>query len=239
MSFASSKSVVKSLASASIASGGSKAAAVYGKLSSQDPALLQVEKKLRSLERYKALTGEELQEEVEKLTSIERILQELSHLVEHELIDVVEKQQEGAELVEHCRRKAYVQTTSITLKVTVKGVDPSVEILLHSFADVLNQDFGDKRVSLTVGDVVLEWGEESLISVVRLCGDEQDPPGSSVVAVEQRFERTLAGETPPMFEELAKLISKYNTKFYYNSRRRNSQAFVRDAITTLRVSDTL
>ncbi len=45
------------------------------------------------------------------------------------------------------------------------------------------------------------------------------------------FERTV--DKKPIFEELAKVISKYNTKFHYHPISRNCQGFVRDALKAL------
>ncbi len=116
-------------------------------------------------------------------------------------------------------------------------------------------DYGAKHVSLTVGDVLLEWGLESLVipkiivgapkgdlqDITKYCphnvaADRKAPhedAGLCNAAGENELWFKRTADKKPICEELAKVISMYNTRCYYNSIARNCQKFVSDALKAL------
>ena len=238
-----SKRVSKSAASGSSGSGAARAASLEKK-TTKHGAMHQVEMKLRNLERYKEFDGKELQEVVESITTPERILNDFSHLVEHTLVSDTGHniQKSEAELQGKVR---YVQVANIPLKIVVRNseADPKAVCALHSLGDFIRMDYAAKQVLLVVGDLVLEWGRDSLVIPKRedLPDDSapvDDTPSPAIFEeVEQMIERTSDGK--PIFEELAKVISKYNKSFYYDDVRRNCQTFVVDALKALGIQETI
>ena len=261
--------------SASAASSGSLKASAAKKPTSEICLALQVEKKLRKHKKYRNLGGEELQEEIERLTKVDEILINFSHLVQEVLIEQVEElndnpdgelvnstEVEEAMIRQRCRS---VTVARIPLKITVRDLKSSrkAQRLLETFADIFKiGNYGAKHVSLTVGDVVLEWGKESLVvpyweseqkersvksdarDITAYCPHNAEATATPEVEpwllpiedeVEHLFYRT--SEKLDVFQKLAEVISQYNTKHHYDVLKRNCQAFVIDALKALGISD--
>ena len=225
-------------------SSGSGAAQAVGNVTIQDHALLQVERKLRKLEKYKELDGRELQELVESITSPEMIINNFSHLVEHTLVSNARNhpQESKTKPLEEIKPR-YIQVAKTLLKIVVHNFEANPNShLLHSLGDFIRMDYGTQQVSLVVGDIVLEWGRDNLvIPKSEDLPDDSAPVDSydtpSLTVVQQMVERTSTEK--PIFEELAELISKYNKKFYYVAAGRNSQTFVKDALIALGITETI
>lgn len=278
-SSAASRGVVHGSSAASNSSKQSSAAsyaAIKGKLTSQDPAFIQVQGKLRKLAEFKNLSGDELNDKVKELTDPEKILLIFSHLIQHQLVDQVEALSlDKAEPIDHGNvqelRAAknqeisrHVEVANIPLKIKVTELEnlPSIICPIGNF---LCTDYGAKHVALIVGDVILEWGRENVViprileegeealpdnetyyqDITKHCphnvkADRKAPPSDSPLkTAEEEFEHLfrLTSEKKPIFEELAVVISLYNTKRYYNAVSRNCQGFVRDALKALGIED--
>ena len=257
----------------SSSSGGQKAAAVLKTAGFKDQNL-QVEKKLRKIKKYKGADGSELQVKAEEITNPELILHSFSHITEQLLFDQFgalheDKKDACANSVEVANAKSrevtrLAETGTIPLKIVSRELDysRSAKRVLHSLADFMHMDFGAKHVALVVGNVVLEWGKESLV-IPRPEGDPSeaddgyeihdltghiphnveagrntlldDQPLLPIVD-EMRLMVELTDKKITVFEELAKEISKYNKKYSYNILNRNCQNFVKDALKALGIS---
>ncbi|XP_064387006.1 uncharacterized protein LOC135335443 [Halichondria panicea] len=261
-------------ASAASGSGSSKASAAK-KPTTEKCWALQVEKKLRRHKKYRNLGGKELQEEVERLTKVDNILENFSHLVQEVLIEQVKELDENsdvewlnstevgeAQTQQRCRS---VNVARIPLKITVRDLrsNRKAQRLLETFADIFKiGEYGAKHVSLTVGDVVLEWGKESLVvpyweleqkersvksdarDITSLSTHNAEATAAPEVEpwllpiedeVEHLFYRT--SEKLEVFQRLAEVISQYNTMHHYDVLKRNCQAFVIDALKAVGISD--
>ncbi len=96
--------------------------------------LIQVQKKLRKHKDYKDLSGAELVEKVTELVDVKTILCTFSHLVEHKLLDEVEKLAESndnpdqfaaenteeIQLAKASQKSRYIQVANIPLKLYVR-----------------------------------------------------------------------------------------------------------------------
>ncbi|XP_064387008.1 uncharacterized protein LOC135335445 [Halichondria panicea] len=256
--------------SASAVSGSSKASAA--KKQASEMCLAQVEKKLRKHKLYRDLGGQELREEAEKLTYVDKIFEHFSHLVEEELIQQVEtlNDQDG-ELVNSIelreaktlQEKRLITTSCIPLKIIFRDIksNQKAQRVLESFADIFKLDYGAKHVSLTVGDIVLEWGKESLVVPYwasqqkerSVKSDARDITAlsphnaeattldvdSHLLPIEKEVEHLFyrTSDKREVFQRLAKVISQYNTKYHYDVLKRNCQAFVIDALKAVGISD--
>ena len=273
-SVASRKIVYSSSAASNASKESSKAssAAREAKRTSQDQTFVQVQRKLRKMDEFKSLSGDELNDKVKEITNVEDIQFMFSHLIEHKLAEEVECLLEDKAVpidhgnteellaAKHQEKNRYVQVASIPLKIQVSDLEalPSVFCSLGNF---LCTDYGAKHVALIVGDVLLEWGRESLV-IPRIVEQGQEalpdndfevqditkhlphnikadkkaplhdsPLKTAEEELDYLFER--ASEKKPIFEELAKVIARYNTRYYYNAVSRNCQGFVRDALKAL------
>ncbi len=123
------------------------------------------------------LEGVELLEIVKKLIDVETIQIHFSHLVEDKLVAEIESVlkdkedpihpdnvQEVCEAKEREKRR-HVQVANIPLKISISDLDISEPVvpLLCPIGNFLCTDYGTKHVGLIVGDVLLEWGLESLV----------------------------------------------------------------------------
>ncbi len=109
--------------------------------------------------------------EVVKLTNVDEILLKFSHLVEEVLIQQVEtlNENQDGELVNSIevgeaksrQRKRLINVACIALKIIVRVIKSNrkAQRVLESLADIFKLNYGAKHVSLTVGNVVLEWGK--------------------------------------------------------------------------------
>lgn len=211
-------------------SGGASSAAAFGGRTTQDPVNSQVEKKLRKLERYKSLTGSELQYEVEKLSTTEGLLNELSHIVDHTIIPRDGASQTGTAF----------QIASIHIQIMVRDSVASLGAqvaVTRSMAEFMSMNYNKKHVVLKLNDVVLVWGEEDLVIPLRVEEYEALIGLLPVVeTVKHFFYCTSVSEDSPIFGGVAKVISKYNKAYYYSSPKRNSQKFVCDVLEALGIS---
>ena len=214
---------------------------------------IQVKRKLvqarsSKFEAYKHLEDDEMLKKIIELTHVENIMLKFSHLV-----DVVHGQDNFQEVREakDCEKSRHVQIVNTPLKISIWGRDTlALEPLICSISNFLCTDYGAKHVCLTVGDVLLEWGLESLVITTTVKDGQEVCPNFEVnTTADQKAPhdslqlKTIAEETyqcpldkKPIFQQLAILIAKYNTKFYYHPISRNSQGFVRDALKALGVT---
>ena len=279
-SSAASRSVVHSSSASSNAfkeSSKQTSAMIKGKLTSQDPLFIQVQSKLRKIDEFKSLSGDQLNDKVRELTDIETIQQIFSHLLEDRLADEVDNLlQDKADPIDHGNtgelraakgqeKNRYIKVANIPLKIKVSDLEelpmPSIICPIGNF---LCTDYGAKHVALLVGDVVLEWGTQgNLVIPVRveqaqeafpdneiqditkllphnIKADRKAPHDDSPLkTVEEELDYLFkaTSEKRPIFEELAKVIALYNTKYYYHPVSRNCQGFVRDALKALGIED--
>ncbi len=240
---------------------------------------LDVEQKLRNLERYRHLGGPELKDKVKSLTNVDKIVNtSFSHLVEETLLEELAELDENpdgefvnpTEVVKAKSRqkRRSIDVALIPLKITIRDLksNQTTQRLLETVTDIFKHKefftYGAKHVSLTVGDVVLEWGIEHLVVPYReseqnessLNSDERDitvlsPHNAEAVAaleleprllpiedeMEHLFYRT--GEKRKVFQRLAEVISQYNRTYYYDVLVRNCQTFVIDALKALNIFD--
>ena len=248
--------------SASASSASESIRAQAAALGSKDANLLQVEKKLRNIEQYKELEGRELQKMAESITNPEKILDYFSHLYSLDEIDDVneDKADVFATSLEVIHAKVrektrYVQAAKIPLKIAARDVEvnPKAKRILHTLADFIRMDYGAKHVALVVGDVVLEWSKESLViphyedladfearDITEYCphNAEAVPTDGPLLTIVEEVEKLVESTVGKVqtFERLAKVISKYNNKFYYDVTRRNCQTFVKDALEAIGIS---
>lgn len=213
-----------------ISNSGASSAAAVGRLAFQDPVKPQVEKKLRKLERYKTLTGSELQHKVEEISTTDELLNEFSHMVGHTIISGDGASQAGTTF----------QIANIHIKIMVRDSIASLGTqvaVTRSMAEFMGTNYNKKHVVLKLNDVVLVWGEEDLVIPLRV--DEYEALLGLlpvVETIEYFFYCTKVSEDSPIFEGVAKVISKYNKAYYYSSPRRNSQKFVCDVLEALGIS---
>ncbi len=141
-----------------------------------DSTALQVERKLRKHKRYQELGGPELKEKVEELMKVDRILEKFSHIVEELLLREVEQLSLDSKDDFVCsievsaaksrQKSRHIDVARIPLKITVRDLKSNAKVQRgdDSFAkNIWKLDYGAKHISLTVKDVVLEWGQESLV----------------------------------------------------------------------------
>ncbi len=251
--------------------------AAKGLYTMKDTAIAQVERKLKRLDAYKHLEGEELLKKVAELIDIDTILLKFSHLVEHRLVkgfeDVAEDKEDEVDRanVEEFReakdreRLRHVQVAKIPLKISVCDLEIPEPVMpvICPIGNFLCTDYGTKHVGLTVGNVLLQWGMEGIVDPEILEDGQEAFPDAEVqditkycphnIAVDRKapledsqlqtaaeetehlFEQTL--EKKPIFEELAKVIAKYNSRYHYNVVSRNCQGFVRDALKALGIEN--
>ncbi len=228
---------------------------------------IQVQRKLRKHKKYENLSGADLVEKVPDLIDEETILCTFSHLVEHKLLEKVDKLNDNPDefAAEHteelhqakaAQKSGYIDVAIIPLKLYVRDLEitgPS-KLLICPIGNFLCTDYGAKHVALTVGDVLLEWDVSSLVipeiggapkgeiqDITKYCphnvaADRKAPHEDASLCNaagenELWFQRTA--DKKPIFEELAKVILKYNTRYYYHSVARNCQQFVCDALKAL------
>lgn len=192
-----------------------------------DPVIPQVERKLRKLERYKDVAGEELRQEVERLINPEQLQYELSHLIVREILP-------GDDT---CQSIAY-QYACIRLQILVRDdiLDPPQLSASCSISEFLRANYGKKHIALVLNDLVLFWGEESIVIPQRLDEYESLPGLHPVVEkIAHCLYCSSDSESAPIFNEVIEVISKYNKTFYYSSRR-SSQNFVCDVLKALGIS---
>ena len=246
--------------------------AIKGKVSSQGTYVVQVESKLRSHPGYKKLTGDKLAEKAGELIDPELILQNFSHLAEgiffdtHEAMlndkteEIDRENEEEVRVAEAEERNRHFRAAMIPLKVTVSELDIEYGTsLICPIGNFLCTDYGAKHVSLTVGDVVIQWGRESLViperveqatevladdevqDVTKYCphniqADRKAPATLTKPEDEAVHLLELTAEKKVLFNKLAAVISKYNTKYRYHPVARNCQGFVHDALEALGIS---
>ncbi|XP_064387005.1 uncharacterized protein LOC135335442 [Halichondria panicea] len=269
-----SKTFVKSSSAVSKLSGSSQASAKKASAKLE----LDVEEKLRNLERYRHLGGPELKDEVKSLTNVDTILNtSFSHLVEETLLEELAELDENpdgefvnpTEVVKAKSRqkRRSIDVALIPLKITVRDLrsNRKAQRLLETVTDIFKHKefiYGAKHVSLTVGNVVLEWGIENLVvpyweseqNESSLNSDERDitalsPHNAEATAALELEPRLLpiedemkhlfyrTGEKRKVFQRLAEVISQYNRTYYYDVFSRNCQTFVIDALKALGISN--
>ena len=230
---------------------------------------IQVQRKVRKHKKYENLSGADLVKKVTDLMDEETILCTFSHLVEQKLLEKVDKLNDNPDefAAEHTeelhqekasQKSRYIDVANIPLKLYVRdleitGLSGLSALLICPIGNFLCTDYGAKHVALTVGDVLLEWDESSLVipkigtpegdiqDITKYCphnvaADRKAPHEDASLCNaagenELWFQRTA--DKKPIFEELAKVILKYNTRYYYNSVARNCQKFVCDALKAL------
>ena len=154
------------------------------------------------------------------------------------------------------------QVAIIPLKISISDLDipEPVMPLLCPIGNFLCTDYGTKHVGLTVGDVFLDWGYEDLVipTIVEdgkadgevldmtkdcphnIAADQKAPHNSlqlKTAAEEMDHLLPLILDKKTIFKKLAKVISRYNTKFHYHPISRNCQGFVRDALKALGIDN--
>lgn len=189
-----------------------------------DPAILQVEKKLRKLEKYQDMGGEEILAEVEKLVVPERLLYEFSHLVERK---IVSGDGAGQAIAFH--------SACIRIQILVRDDNPDTPQLAvsRSIPEFLQAKFDKKHVALVFNDLVLFWGKENVVVPQQMYEYESLPGLLPVVeTVSHRLYCSSVSEDVPIFDKVVKVIVKYNKNYYYSAKR-NSQTFVCDVLEAL------
>ncbi len=206
------------------------------------------------------------------MTNVDRILENFSHLVEELLLNEVEQLNNTSEIevlnsleasaAKDRQKSRHIDVARIPLKITVRDLksNPKTQRIFDSFAsNIYKLDYGAKHISLTVGDVVLEWGKESLVvphpefepknpsiksdtrDISTVCSGTAEAEASedSLLPIEKEVDHMLycSSEKKQIFVRLAEVISLYNVHHYYDTRRRNCQTFVKDALSALGITD--
>ena len=205
-----------------------------------------------------------------KYSSVSAILalgNELAELDENpdgELVNTTEVVK--AKSWQNCRS---IEIAVVPLKITVRDLksNQKTQRLLETVTDIfkhkeLSFNYGAKHVSLTVGDVVLEWGKESLVvphlefeqNESSLNSESRDITALShhnaeaaaalemeprLLPIEDEVEHLFyrTSEKREVFKRLAEVISRYNRTYYCDLLFRNCQTFVIDALKAVGISD--
>ena len=241
--------------------------------STDPPAFIQVMNKLKKTGMFKDSQVNELRTKAEEISTKEGLEITFSHLMEDSLEDARREAEKEVTLsinsnnpLEHemaKNREAMLYSKVADFKVTISLSKVDVEYgrdMLCGAARFFKDEFyfGANHANITIGNIVLEWGRESLV-IPRHCS-ETSPFAifSGTVNIQESEYAIKAANTRPktneplktlseqynlffesaaqkkaIFTNLIELIMKYNTRYYYNIICRNCQSFVKDVLHTL------
>ena len=158
-------------------------------------------------------------------------------------------------------QRRFGKVASIPVKLYLKDLEKvkskKGKFFCFSAARLLDMDFGGQHAAIMVGDVVLEWNTTSLVipsnddderfhfsaDIGRFSGYHADaaksipPSAAPVQEIKEEIDLLFdtAAKKRDVLYSLAKLISKYNSSFYYNVVVRNCQTFVQDCFKVLEI----
>ena len=233
---------------------------------SDDDAVITVLEKLKKHPRYKDKGEAELKYEAERLSTPDWLHKHFHHIVEGCLMNIHKNMEDSLELAteystpleiakskerDH-RRHSQASKLDVKIrlsKVNLTGLASAFSSLAWDHKKLF--EYGALHASISVQDVLLEWGRDSLV-IPRRDDDfitkdtklvaELSTSHSSLAATAEKTLSDLESNPDDTFsvyfetmeekrrliDEVVKVIARYNTKCYYHVLRRNCQNFVQD-----------
>ena len=241
----------------------------------EDPGVRQLKEKIRSA----GYPDERVQDLAEFLSSEMRILEFFQPLLQPAQTAVRETEREAELFDESLQntteldrayervRERFESAANLRVKLLISALNSPVKrAVAKTVGAHLNFEFGPMHVALIIEDIVLEWGDQSLI-IPRVMTDSTNgripklnvrvqPYGTlyrSAEANAAEINATLGARMDysrqkeifvgiataheKLIRRLVKVIVRYNTGYYYNVRNRNCQRFVKDALKALEIDD--
>ena len=232
--------------------------------------------KVKNHPELKHLTEEQQLMRAVQLTSEDDVRCQFSYLLERgsNLIwETAKEDDDGDELLHtvelqaaHQKAKQNVaQTCHLPIKLILSKLRRGRPPLAHTCSSLFGFQYGPLHAALQVGEVLIEWGRESLVIPkfkdivpgrelqvhVHKRGEWRDKAGQFVREMsivdyapghntEQKVDvlyRSVAEKTK-LIEDLVEVIVKYNREYKYDLFKRNCQHFVRDAMAALGIKET-
>lgn len=200
------------------------------------------------------------------LISEERLYSHFSHLIEGVLVEVVTEatKYDNSELAHSLERKRekeaqqirYDHLAKLNIRVLLRNIDLSSQVPgTVRLSKVFGMEYGDKHAGILIGNVLLEWGTESVIipkisaeGVFQFEGSlEEDGKYYEQIAkrrpqLDDRL-KTHQEELTHLFftaekskdniRKIIKIIVKYNKRCYYSLAYRNCQHFVKEVLSVI------
>ena len=223
----------------------------------------EVMKKLRRHPDYQDECFENnLKTEAEDLTDADRIMERFFSSITHEMVHERIKQKEADSELEttHVRRARAIhrveEVARFQVKLLLRYVDKrtSPPKFIGKLASALQMEYGPLHASLLINnELLLEWNSTSLVIPKFIDPYSTETTGpvlvSATVPDVMQIQRQLSGpfeaydevelifdaacEKSKLLYNLAKVIARYNSSYYYDVIFRNCQNFVLDALTAI------
>lgn len=231
-------------------------------LKPQKSCVPEVIKKLRRHPDYQDECFENhLKTEAEDLTDAERIMEHFFSSITHEMVHNRIKQKEAESELEtsQVRRARAIhrveEVAQFQVKLLLRYVDKrtSPPKFIGKLASALQMEYGPLHASLLINnELLLEWNSTSLV-IPKFIEPHSTDTGpvlvSATVQDVMQIQRQLSGpfeaydevelifdaacEKSKLLYNLAKVIARYNSSYYYDVIFRNCQNFVLDALTAI------
>lgn len=229
-------------------------------------------KKLNKHPYYKSKSQEYKQRLAVELTDPEELKMKFSHLLDvgtkfamqitREREDDFESTQEFREHHEEVKQKT-AQACNLQVRLSLRSIPEGKLPLIHSFTSRLKFEYGPFHASLTIEDVTLSWGRESIVEprfdpiagadFQALVGDQGEwdvRRGEFVQKMsmvdrqankEEKFNAIYQSltEKTQMIANLVDVIADYNRNKKYHVFKCNCQHFVKDAMAALGINKPL
>ena len=223
-------------------------------------------KKLNKHHNHKDRTPEEKQELARELTNPEELKLKFSHLLDvgtNFAMHITREEENyflnSEEFQEHHERvkQKTAQACNLPVRLSLRSIKEGKLPLIHSFTAMLKFEYGPFHASLTVDDVALSWGRESIVEprfdfraeadFRAVVGDQGgwDVRRDDYVkrmsmadrheSKEEKFDviyQSLS-EKAQVIDRLMEVIADYNRNKEYHVFKCNCQHFVRDAMAAL------
>ena len=122
-------------------------------------------KKLNKHPKHKNKTLEEKQELAIELTDPKKLKLKFRHLLDVGTKHTTREKEDISELQEHKEevKQKTAEACNLPVRLSLRSIKEGKIPFIHSITSLLKFEYGPYHASLTVGDVVLSWGLESLV----------------------------------------------------------------------------
>ena len=228
----------------------------------RDPGyIVDVVAKLRKLEDYKTKTDEELRQTARELTDKNELRAYFSHLTTGAFEQYSDEIADEADLsIRHSFELELAQSRAIrrleipSVKLFLFELKSPISRFLSRFSRVFALKYGPLHAAIQVGDVMLQWGTDSLVipdkddpadqifrtdikhtTCIAQVAEKIKPQVAQAVKdsdnkkqIDLQFDLTVGVED--MLDKIKKVIVQYNRYHYYNVVLCNCQTFVNDVM---------
>lgn len=235
----------------------------------RDPTYLDdVVDKLKKLEGYKSKTDEELRRTARQLTDVNELQADFSHLTSGAFEQYAgEIADESSIAIGHSVELKRAQNRALrrldvpTVRLYLFELRTPVSRFLSKFSSMFVFRYGPLHAAIQVGDVMLQWGTDSLViperydpadqlfqtdvkerTCVAQVAAEVRPQAKQAVRdcdnkrqIDLQFDLTIGIED--MLDKIKKVVVDYNRYRYYNVVMRNCQTFVNDVMEAIGVKN--